>query len=377
MENFSGKYTIKQIFQDNWDKYLENHPDTADYIVETIEKILACRDPEKLGYTTMACPFHSDQYVVIPHSCKSRFCNSCGKVATDKWLNKACSDFPNVKYHHITFTIPSELRPLFLSRPEVRKYLSQVSSKLVLDWCKEHGYLPAITTVLHTFGRDLKFHPHIHMLVSNGGIDLATNDQWTDKQHYLPEFMLKKRWQTLLLYRLYGKRLISHKLKRELFQMKWYVHTAFELLIAIVTTNYVGRYTKRPPLSQARILNYDGNTVTFFYEDWYYLKQKKIMTLTVEDFIARLIQHVPPKNFRLINHYGLLHNRTRSKYLPLLKKLFGKIKAVMKKTTWRIRQKLYQGKDIMLCPKCNHEMKPIELAFWSKRWKCIYIKSLF
>jgi len=376
MERISGeKYTIKQIFQDHWDDYLIRHPDVPDYIRENVAKMMDCRDPLKQGYTKMACPEHPEYFTIIPHSCKSRFCNSCGKIATDNWLIKATSDFPNVSYNHVTFTVPSELRELLLTKPDTRKILFEISSKIVSDWCYEKGWIPAITCVLHTFGRDLKFHPHIHMLVSTGGLDIQTKSKWIDCP-YLPEGMLKKRWQTSLLYRLCGDGLITLQLKRKLYHTKWYLYIAKQLLIAVVTTNYVGRYTKRPPLSEARILNYDYHTVTFFYEDWSNGKCPTKVTFPVDKFITRLIQHIPPKHFRLIKHYGLLHNRTRGKYLTLLKRLFGSIKVAIKKTSWKIRQTLFKGNDPTICSKCKRKMIPVEIAFWSKRYNRLWIKQL-
>lgn len=296
-------------------------------------------------------------------------------IATDNWLEKACNDFPNVLYSHVTFTIPSELRALLLRKPDVRKILFEVSSQIVLSWCKERGFLPAITSVLHTFGRDLKFHPHIHMLVSAGGLDIETKTKWINC-FYLPDGMLKKRWQTLLLYRLYGNKLISHRLKRTLFRLRWYLYVAKELLIASVTTNYIGRYTKIPPLAEARILGYDSQKVTFYFEDWYLDKAPRQLTVSVDDFIALLIQHISPKHFRLIRHYGLLHNPVKKKYLPLLQYLFGQIKSFIKKTAWRLRQKLHRHDDPLLCPICGKEMKLVEIAFWSKKYQHLWVKPI-
>lgn len=252
-----------------------------------------------------------------------------------------------------------------------------ITSKIILDWCQSNrGWLSAMTIVMHTFGRDLKFHPHLHILVSAGGLDVKTEKSKWINCSYIPEGMLKIRWRSALLKRLYNDRLIKQSLKQKLFKMKWYAYVAKQLLIAIVTTNYVGRYTKRPPLAEARLLDYDGQLVTFCYEDWNEGKTMKNMTLSVEEFITKLIQHLPPKHFRLIKHYGLLHNRQRGKYLPLLKQLFGQIKTYVQKTTWRIRQKLFKKTDPLLCPECQREMKPVEIAFWSRRRQCLWIKPL-
>ena len=94
------RISIKEIFKAHWPNYLATHQDSIpDYVSATIEKMLSCRDSEKLGYHKYACPEYPDQYVVIPHSCKSRFCNSCGKVLTDKWVKKINSLFPFKMLH--------------------------------------------------------------------------------------------------------------------------------------------------------------------------------------------------------------------------------------------------------------------------------------
>lgn len=388
MEKLSSKkYTIKLIFQEWWGKFLVKYGNNVNinflltkHVIEVVEKMLDCRNVKKLGYHKYACSDHPDQITVVPHSCKTRFCNSCGKVATDKWLNKACVSFPNIPYHHLTFTVPQELRDIFLKNHISRKLLFKVSQRIILDWSYERGFIPTITTVLHTFGRDLKFHPHIHMLVSAGGLDLKTQTLW-EECHHLPGGMLEKRWKTELLYELCGAKLISINLKRKLHHIHWYVHVARELLLAIVTTNYIGRYTKKPPLAEARIIDYDGYAVVFSFADWSLNKRIVYLKITVEEFIFKLIQHIPPKHFRLIKHGGLLHNRRRKKSLIILKHLFGKIKTKIAKLSssssfWRVRQTLYKKIDPLVCKICQKEMKLKELAFWSKTLNKLYLKEV-
>lgn len=375
MERMGGKYTIKQIFKDHWWSYLALHPEIPAYVIDNVDKMMRCRDPERMGYVKMACIDHPDKVRVIPHSCKSRFCNACGKVAVDRWLEEACEAFPNVPYAHVTWTVPSELRPLLRAHPEHRTILFQVSSRIVLEWCRKRGWIPAITSVLHTFGRDLKFHPHIHMLVSAGGLDVTDMQRWIDCT-YLPEGMLKEQWKTRLLYALYGKHLISHRLKRALYRTKWYLMLAASLMLPVVTTNYVGRYTKRPPLAEARIEGYDGNTVMFSFTDWYLEKQKNWRTVSAEEFMGLLIQHIPPQHGRLINHYGLLHNRVRRKYRTILKERFGAIKVSKPVADWRTRQKEYRGLDPLLCPVCQKEMVVVEVAYWLKKGQRLVVKEI-
>lgn len=375
MEQITGTYTIKQIFQDHWKRFLIDHPETRGYVVENVEKMLACRDSKRSGYVKYACTTHPEQMTVIPRSCKSRFCNACGKIAVDRWLVEACDNFPNVPYGHVTFTVPSELRPLLKERPELRSLLFEVSSKIVLAWCRTRGWVPAITAVLHTFGRDLKFHPHIHMLVSAGGLDQKTKTRWIDCT-YLPAGMLTAQWKTRLLYRFYGDRLISHRLKRMLFRIKWYLNVAATLMLPVVTTNYVGRYTKRPPLAEARITHYDRRTVVFQFSDWISGGTVQSRMVTVMEFIALLTQHIPPKHFRLIRHYGLLHNRVRSRYRETVKRLFGTIIVLRPVDDWRTRQQAYRGNDPLRCGVCQKEMVPVEVAYWSRTIQQLVVRSL-
>ena len=109
LETITGKYTIKQIFKDNWSWFYAKHKDNIRPVVaREVEKVLACKDVEKLGYSVYGCSFCGFQHLVA-HTCKSRFCNSCGKVMTDNWMNKAEKDFLNVPYHHVVFSPPEEL----------------------------------------------------------------------------------------------------------------------------------------------------------------------------------------------------------------------------------------------------------------------------
>ena len=105
----SGKYTIKQIFKDNWSDFYDlNKNNIRNTVVENVERIMACGDKDKLGYGMYMCPSCGDKHYVA-HTCKSRFCNSCGKVMTDNWINWAQDNMLNCPYHHIIFSPPSEL----------------------------------------------------------------------------------------------------------------------------------------------------------------------------------------------------------------------------------------------------------------------------
>jgi hypothetical protein len=125
LENFksNSKYTTKQILKDNWEWFYNKHrnnPTTGirDVVVKNVEKVMACGDKDKLGYSLYVCSCCGGKKYVA-HTCKSRFCNSCGKVMTDKWIKYAQSELLNTPYYHIVFSPPSELWWIFRSQPKM------------------------------------------------------------------------------------------------------------------------------------------------------------------------------------------------------------------------------------------------------------------
>ena len=356
----TNKYTIKQIFKDHWSGFLDKHSNNIpNYVVKEVNRMLNCRNPAKMGYHKYVCPNHPGQSVVVPHSCKSRFCNVCGKIATDNWIESAYQNFPDAPYYHITFTISHLLRPLFVLRKDLMDILFKSAREVMIKWAEEHNFLPAITCVLHTFGKDLKFNPHIHIIISAGGLNL-TNNKWKICE-FFPYQVLHRRWSVVLLK--YLKPYLEYNLKEKLYSMDWYVNVGLKLCNSKSTCSYIGRYTKRPVLAQTRITNYNGQKVTFFYEDRNDNNGPIYVTLPAEQFISLLIQHIPQTNFRMIRHYRLLASRVKGKLLKIVFKLLNQVKKVIYQTNWRIRQLRYKLIDPLVCKVCGQEMVLSEVAY--------------
>ncbi|MCP4297403.1 MAG: transposase, partial [Proteobacteria bacterium] len=129
-----------------------------------------CQEPDGLGYATFACPVHPSEVCCIPRSCKSRFCSVYAKVQIDKWATDMNQLFPNCSYFHITLTVPAQFRTLLFEKRSLLNAVFSASTETVISFCKEQGFLPAVTAVLHIFGSDLKRHIHIHCIVSAGGL---------------------------------------------------------------------------------------------------------------------------------------------------------------------------------------------------------------
>ena len=365
MELFTGNITIKHILQhnNNWGRFYDKYKhQIRESVIENINKLFLCRTQE-LGFHKYQCP-HCGETVCVPHSCKSRICSSCGKLATDRWISSSLSQFPNVAYQHLVFTVPEELRNLILLNREILlNALFRFAAYTVTSWTKSNKfYSPGITMVLHTFGRDLKFNPHIHMLVTCGGLSLDYS-RWINN-FFIPHQALKPIWRynVISFIRNSAKKqqlILPAAVKLNLngfldilYSKIWYVNLGKKLPNARFTIIYIGRYTKRPVIAESRILEYDGKFVLFFYEDQISSKTFYVR-LTVDEFIARLIRHIPDKSFRQIRYAGIFATRVRSKLIPAVNNMLENLR---KSVNIFIGNLQSYSLETPRCPGCGCEM---------------------
>ncbi|MEK6845981.1 MAG: transposase, partial [Nanoarchaeota archaeon] len=221
--------------------------------------------------------------------------------------------------------------------------IPRIAAHIVLDICKKGKkrthYLPGIFLVIHTFGRDGKYNIHIHLSVTFGGF-LIKEGKVTDQYIHgslIKESVIKPMWRyqiTNLLRSLFKENKLTpypavrkhflnltsfNKWLDSHYQKTWNVFLQHTQKGAKATVSYLGRYLKRPPIAETRIIAYDGNLVTFRFLD-HYTDTNKLKTLTALDFIKMLITHIPDKHFKMIRYYGFLAFRVRNKYLKLFNK---------------------------------------------------------
>lgn len=329
-----GKKIIKQIFLDQWEGFVAAHPDLIRSAIHTnVDKMLVCGS-EEAGFHLYQCPACGGQKKV-PHSCKSRFCASCGVKQTDIWIERYSTLFADCEYQHLTFSIPEQFRIFFrVGRSLFFNALYDAVNQTLRDWYSLNGYLPGAMDVLHTFGRGINFHVHIHVLITCGGLD-SSHTKWIPcqflphaflKQHFKLNFIanIRRCWKQLDAKGLAG---ISDKWQHifapvyreaiitQLQEVIWYVHIGERLKNAEFVVRYIGRYTKRPAIAESRIAAYDGTSVTFSYQDH---RTHNLVTTTIPvfEFIGRLISHIPDRNFRIIRYTGFYANRVRGTLLP-------------------------------------------------------------
>ena len=393
----TSRYTIKEILKDNWDDFYSRHKEMIrPAVIENVAKVMACGDKNILGYNTYVCPGCREKRFV-PHTCKSRFCNACGKVKNDEWTEKAQTRLFNIPHKHLVFSVPWEIRLLFLENRRLLSYLHQSVGQAISDWAETVDLLPGILTVLHTFGSKLNFNCHIHVLYSLGGVDLKTGR--FKEYSFIPATSVKSRFKTILLNKLrqefvsggfkvsgnlsalWRKKFgtdVFFDIQNILWRKEWYVWIGEQLDNASHSVAYIGRYAKRPCLSEAKITAYepDNDLVDFVYRDKL-TKEDTLIEFGIDEFIGRLIRHVPEKGFNMIRYYGMYANVLKEKILRILAQrliyLYGRVYMLFEPhiLTWRERKKKSDCRDPLFCKKCERDFILIEISYRTRdgTWK--------
>ena len=361
----SSKYTIKSIFADHRSSFISTNPPIRPVVLDEVKKVLCCGDPSK-GHALYYCE-DCFKFKYVPFRCKSRFCNTCGTAYQTDRANSIASKLINCKHRHIVFTIPEELREFFRKDRTLLKVLFTSAAETVMKWMynlnKSENFTPGIVAGLHTFGRDLKWNPHIHMLVTEGG---SGNTKVWRHIFYFSYIALRKRWQTTLLHQIekhIGKTKFR-RIKNNLYSLNpegFYVHAPpSDLSSPNAVVNYITRYIGRPAMAQSRIINYDGQNVTFWYQRH---KDDKRVEETVDaiTFIKKLIIHIPEKHFNMLRYYGLYakHHHHESELIPFMSESLVKIKRITQR--WKHRIELSFGYDPTQCS-CGKYMEFIKVV---------------
>lgn len=362
--------SIKSIFSDHWKaeklalsrRYEPSHWQS---IVESVEKMISCREPSN-GYAEYICP-HCGTKKKCAFTCKGRFCTSCGKKYTDQWVQRTVDELIDVPHRHLVLTLAEELRAILFWHRSLLKVMMDCAAKTALEvlQSQKSEAVPGILVVVHTFGRDLKFNPHVHLLMTEGGL---RGGQW-EPIPFLPYALLRKKWQYHLLTEIKGcwaesredSRLIDRLFKDH--AQGFYVNGESQMTSSRYAARYLGRYMARPALAEHKITSYDGQGVTFWYES-HEEKRRVYRRLEAREFIERLIDHIPLKGFKMVRHYGLYARRSKGIVLEVLRKSryflqqsFAFLSAPAKVLGWRQRLLQTFGRDPLLCPRCGEEME--------------------
>jgi hypothetical protein len=267
--------------------------------------------------------------------------------------------------------MPDKLWCFFWLNRHLMGIIPSIAAEIIKEHSKTKGIKPGIFLAIHTFGRDLKRNIHIHLSTTIGGLSLD-HSKWI-KNCYFPHEKLKSQWRYAIINLLRtqfkdGNLKLPKTLKHinsydsfvswtsQFYNVTWAVQLNKHSENMKINLEYIGKYVKRPPIGETRIKDYDGKNVIYQYLD-HYTNTTLTMSLPAHDFIARLICHIPDKNFRVIRYYGFLSNRLRGSLLPIVYSFLNmKIPIVKVYISWKEMIINSFKKDPLYCYFCNKEM---------------------
>lgn len=390
-QDSAAKLTFRDILFDgnNWEEYKENYR-PAYYVVEAVEKLRKCRTGA-LGYHFWYCEecgFGGKS----PHSCKSKLCSSCATIATNNWLAEVLPTLLDIKYFQIVFTLPPDFYSIFTgNKKELYNLFFRTAADTLLLVAASLDFEPGIVIVFHPFGSEYNVHPHLHCMVTAGGLTLNRKGWFPVKAWPLEK--TRETFKALLYQRL--RKLVSegkvfnphgsfedfNNIVTPLYLKNWNLHISYKEQggNARFGLSYISRYAKRAIIADRNLLYYDGNLVVFKAKTKTLTKE---ITLPKAEFIARVLRHIMPKYFKTTRFYGLYANKKKKTLVPLAKALadLQAIKPPREKQSWRERRKQYSGKDPLLCPYCGHELTLVEVTYSARipeKWEGILTLPIF
>ena len=352
------------------------------YIIQSIDKFLACRDMSK-GFIKFKCPLCPIIHK-FPLTCKSKLCPSCGFKYARIWSQNTMKHILNIEHRHVLFTIPKECRQFFfydrkllsklseavneifkfcfhnISKKNLRKNkISKFSKKYFTDSDIVHY---GLISIIHTFGRVLKWNPHIHAIVSLGGFN--KNFDFRKMRHFNVD-TIAGQWKYHVLKIIQNGEYHDSKIKKKTLELlkNFTGKTKDSSLMSVTVTSTAQRVLSDisedtshvSPVAEYKITEIDDDNVTFFFNDLANNKKKTYITMPAEKFISQILIHLPPKNFKMVNRYGF-YSRHISDELKKAMEPFRKNIAVSKYSFYQRQMYITFGMNPFFCPECKIRM---------------------
>jgi len=305
------EHPIKQLLIDtqlHWD-----HEGTSQHVRETFWKIINC-GTIALGAEVFSSEIESK---VVFHTCKSRFCTSCGQRATEEWQADLEAVLPDIPYVGITLTMPMEFRTILQQNHHILHDIPAMGAEAVQQWAKaRYGVRLIVIVVQQTFGGFLNFVPHLHVMVSAGGLHEARG-RWIHRLTYdRREIMLAWRYAVgFFLSEAYRRGAITSNVSSSEFQTTLQTQHSRDWSVFISRMSsktyrlkHDGRYIRRPPVAQHRLARIDGEHIEYRAKDTRN-KRHVLLRYRNEEFVDMLAQHVPDPRAHAMRYFGLLSPR--------------------------------------------------------------------
>jgi len=313
--------------------------------LRAMQDIEQCRT-EALGgqvYFCQKCQVKRYSY----HSCKNRHCPKCGNEQANEWLDQQQNLLLPIPYFMVTFTLPQELRAVARSNQKlIYNLLFRASSAALLKLAQDSRFVAGrvgLVGVLHTWTRDLRYHPHIHYIVTGGGLTPQGTWRSSGKHFLVPEKPLALLFRAKLRDELKKCGLFTPVEQRD-WKKVWVVDCE-PVGTGAAAFKYLAPYIFRVALSNRRILKLEDGHVTFNYKESA-TDQIKQCTVAAEEFIRRFLQHVLPPRFIKVRYYGLLSPAQRHRLL--------KARQLLSATTSKLKSALVKPlQPLLTCPRCR------------------------
>ena len=367
------RFELGEIFRAHIDAFRDRHT-LSPLQAQVVRAICACRTAQLGGHLDVCldCGYKRPAY----NSCRNRHCPKCQALDQHRWLERCLSRILPVAYFHVVFTLPGELASVGLrNRRLVYELLFRAAASTLLTLGKDPerlGALLGLTMVLHTWTRDLRFHPHVHVIVTGGGLR-SDGQRWlsTGGKYLFPVKLLGSLYRGKFL----GHLARAHKdgqldlpeelaadgcfdrLLDKLYATDWVVYAKRPFAGPEQVFSYLGRYTHRVALSNHRILDVTQKAITLA------TRHGKTVTLSPEELIRRFLLHVLPRRFPKIRHYGLMASANVHSRLERARALLqptdadtqtetGDAISAEPQATDELMQRL-TGIDPTICPACQ------------------------
>jgi len=311
-------HSLEQIVPNRWKR-------------RTLYALAACRTAALGGHIDQCTHDSCNQLHISYNSCRNRHCPKCQGHKREEWIQARENELINTPYYHMVFTLPNELHSLVLkNQKRMYRILFQTAWTVVRDFAvnpKFMGGKTGMICILHTWGQNLSYHPHLHCVVPGGGIN--RKGKWKTakgKDKYLfPVKSISKVFRARFMLQIRKYVDLDQKISKQLFQKKWVVYCKRPFYGPKQVIEYLGRYTHKVAISNHRITSIEDGQVSFMAKDYRHGGKKHLICLSDREFIRRFTLHILPKGFVRIRHYGILSSCLKQNILPELQQQLGEI----------------------------------------------------
>ena len=332
---------------------------------KVLSAMALCRTAALGGHvdTCRSCGFERPAY----NSCRNRHCPKCQALRQERWIAARTERLLPARHFHVVFTLPSELRGIGKCYPrEIFGALFAAASETLLELGESRlSAMIGVTMVLHTWTRDLRFHPHVHALVTAGGL-ASDGSRWvpSGRKYLFPVEvmgMLLRAKMMAALRRLHAHGTFEYfedfadpeafdRMMGKLARTKWVVYAKEPFKRVDHVLKYLGRYTHRVGIANSRLVLVRDDAVIFR------TKNCKTVTLPPAEFLRRFVQHVLPDGFHKIRHYGLYagaSDNARAQALERLAPATATATTTNAALSWPDELRELTGHDVQHCPRCG------------------------